>query len=336
MNQHEVSSGEGAPVLSVVVPCHDEEANIGPLVERLTGVLEGIGDPWEIILVDDGSRDGTLGCMRQARAADPRVKFVALSRNFGHEAASTAGLRHALGEAVVLIDADLQDPPEVIPLLVREWRAGYELVFATRETRDGEGFFKRWTSKLFYRLMARLVTFDFPADTGDFRLMSRAVVEGFLQMPERNRFVRGMVAWTGFRATAVRYHRDRRNAGRTKYDFAKLLVLALDAFTGFSAVPIRVVSLVGLFVTLLSAVGTIWIFFSKLVFGIDIPGYAFLVTGVLFLGGVQILMLGAIGEYVGRIYVETQRRPLYLVRERAGVEREVVSEPGKLETAERP
>lgn len=308
------------PEISVVVPCHGEEGNIGPLVSRLTAVLTDIGDPFEIILIDDGSRDNTLERMRAARAADPRVKFISLSRNFGHEAASTAGLRHATGNAVVLIDADLQDPPEVIRELVAQWRDGFELVFATRDGRPGEGIFKRTTSALFYRLMRRLVNFDFPADTGDFRLMSRPVVEGFLQMPERNRFVRGMVAWTGFRATSVRYARDPRHSGNTNYDVGKLFVLAFDALTGFSAMPIRVISLVGLCVTMLAGLGTLWIVLNKLILGIDIPGYAFLATGVLFLGGVQILMLGAIGEYVGRIYVETQRRPLYLVRERVGVE----------------
>jgi glycosyltransferase involved in cell wall biosynthesis len=315
----------GAPHLSVVVPCHDEEDNVELLLERLKPVLEGLGEPFEIVLVDDGSRDETLRLLRSAHASDGRVKYLALSRNFGHEAASTAGLRHARGDAVVLMDADLQDPPELIPELVDQWQEGYDLVFATRPDREGESWFKKVTSALFYRLMRQVVKFDFPADTGDFRLMSRAVVEAFLQMPERNRFVRGMVAWTGFRATSVQYKRAARHAGRTKYDVGKLVVLALDALTGFSAVPIRLVSLLGVLVTGLSAVGTVWIVFNRLFLGIEIPGYAFLVTGVLFLGGVQILMLGAIGEYVGRIYVETQRRPLYVVRESGGVDR---SEPG--------
>jgi len=307
------------PALSIVVPCHNEEGNVGPLIHRLLEVMEEIGDSFELIFVDDGSEDETLDRLRASREADPRVRFVSLSRNFGHEAASTAGLRHASGEAVVLMDADLQDPPEVIPELVKRWKEGYELVFATRDSREGEGLFKRVTSALFYRLMGSVVKFEFPADTGDFRLMSRAVVDGFLLMPERNRFVRGMVAWTGFRRTSVLYHRSRRHSGRTKYQLRALVSLALDAFTGFSAIPIRLVSLVGLFVTFLSAVGTLWIVIQKLILDLQIPGYAFLVTGVLFLGGVQILMLGAIGEYVGRIYVETQRRPLYLIRELAGL-----------------
>jgi len=307
------------PVLSVVVPCHNEEGNVGPLLQRLTRVLEEVGEPFEVILVDDGSRDGTLDGLRTARSRDQRIKFLSLSRNFGHEAASTAGLRYASGEAVVLMDADLQDPPEVIPELVDRWREGFELVFATRESREGEGFLKKTTSALFYRLMKRVVKFDFPADTGDFRLMSRPVVNGFLLMPERNRFVRGMVAWTGFHWTSVKYHRAARHSGDTNYKIRELISLALDAFTGFSAVPLRIVSLIGLGVTVLAAAGTLWIVLNKLLLGIDIPGYAFLATGVLFLGGVQILLLGTIGEYVGRIYVETQRRPLYLIREMEGL-----------------
>lgn len=309
-----------APTISVVVPCHDEEDNIRLLVERITASIEPLDAGFEVILVDDGSRDGTLAVMKGEHERDPRIKFLALSRNFGHEAASTAGLSYARGAAIVLIDADLQDPPEVIPELISKWREGYDLVFATRGTRAGEGMLKRVSSTLFYRLMRWLVHFDFPADTGDFRLMSRAVVDGFLQMPERNRFVRGMVAWTGFRSTAVEYSRDARHAGETKYHLSKLILLTLDAITGFSTFPLRLVSMMGYAVTLFSAVATIWVAYHRLFGDLAIPGYALLVTGMFFLGGVQILMLGAIGEYVGRIYSETQRRPLFLIREWGGVE----------------
>jgi glycosyltransferase involved in cell wall biosynthesis len=307
------------PLLSVVVPCYNEEGNLEPLVQRLTEVLEALAAPFEVVFVDDGSQDGTLESLRAIRARDGRIKFLSLSRNFGHEAASTAGLRHASGDAVILMDADLQDPPEVIPELVEKWKEGFELVFATRDSREGEGWMKRATSALFYRIMRRVVKFDFPTDTGDFRLMSRPVVNGFLLMPERNRFVRGMVAWTGFQWTSVRYQRAARHSGNTNYGFRELVSLALDAFTGFSAVPLRIVSLIGLCVTVLAAAGTLWIVLNKLLLGLDIPGYAFLATGVLFLGGVQILLLGTIGEYVGRIYVETQRRPLYLIRDMEGL-----------------
>jgi polyisoprenyl-phosphate glycosyltransferase len=309
-----------APTISVVVPCYDEEANIALLVERLTDSIEPLDAGFEVILVDDGSHDGTLDVMKREHARDHRIKFVALSRNFGHEAASTAGLSHARGAAIVLIDADLQDPPEVIPEMVARWREGYDLVFARRGTRAGEGRLKRLSSALFYRLMRWLVHFDFPADTGDFRLMSRPVVDAFLQMPERNRFVRGMVAWTGFRSTAVEYSREARHAGETKYPLRKLILLTLDAITGFSTFPLRLVSMMGFAVTLFSAIATIWVAYQRLFLDLAIPGYALLVTGMFFLGGVQILMLGAIGEYVGRIYMETQRRPLFLVRELGGVE----------------
>lgn len=312
-------NGNTRPLLSVVVPCHNEQDNVGPLLEKLIPVLSSLGSDFEVILVNDGSSDQTLERLREARENNDRVKYISLSRNFGHEAASTAGLRRATGKAVVLMDADLQDPPEVIVELVERWQEGYELVFATRSDRAGESWLKRFTSAVFYRVLRKVVNFDFPADTGDFRLMSRPVVDGFLRMPERNRFVRGMVAWTGFRSTSVEYTRAPRRSGQTNYNYGKLVVLALDAVTGFSAVPIRLVSLFGFFVTGLSVIGTMWIVFNKLLLGIPIPGYAFLVTGVLFLGGVQILMLGMIGEYVGRIYVETQRRPLYLVSESGGL-----------------
>jgi len=309
-----------APSITVVVPCHDEEGNIELLVERLKASVEPVDAHFEVILVDDGSNDGTLDAMKAEHLRDPRIKFVALSRNFGHEAASTAGLSHARGEAIVLIDADLQDPPEVIPELVDKWREGYDLVFAKRGTRAGESGFKRLGSAVFYRLMRWLVQFDFPTDTGDFRLMSRSVTDAFLQMPERNRFVRGMVAWTGFRSTAVEYSRGARYAGETKYPLGKLILLTLDAITGFSTFPLRLVSMMGYVVTLFSAVATIWVAYQRLFLGLAIPGYALLVTGMFFLGGVQILMLGTIGEYVGRIYSETQRRPLFLVRELGGLD----------------
>ncbi len=305
-------------VLSIVVPCHDEEGNVEVLLQRIRESLDPLEPAWEVVFVDDGSRDGTLERLRDLARSDARVRFVALTRNFGHEAATTAGLGHARGEAVVLMDADLQDPPEVIPEMVRLWREGFHVVYARRERRDGESVVKRWSSGLFYRLMGRITSFDLPRDVGDFRLMSRAAVDAFLRMPERNRFVRGMVAWSGFRSAEVTVARAPRHAGETKYSMWKLTVLALDAMTAFSAAPLRAVSLAGLVVTGLSLLGAAIVVFQKLFLGIPIPGYAFLVTGVFFLGGVQILMLGVMGEYVGRIFVETQRRPVYLVAERGG------------------
>lgn len=305
------------PTLSVVVPCFDEAPNIEPLVEQLTAVLEPLDPHFEVILVDDGSRDGTLRAVRGAHAADERFRYLAFSRNFGHEAASTAGIEAARGDAVVLIDADLQDPPEVIAQLVERWREGFEIVYARREVREGETWFKRVAAAAFYRLLARATSVDIPVDTGDFRLMARPAVDAFLRMKERSRFVRGMVAWTGFRTAEVRYRRHARHAGDTKYDTRKLLLLAVDALTGFSIVPLRIASLVGLGFTGLSFLGAILVTLQRLFLGLAIPGYAFLVVGMLLLGGVQLLVLGIIGEYVGRIYVELQARPLYIVAERS-------------------
>ena len=309
------------PLISVVVPCYNEAGNLRALFERVDRALEDSPVAFELILVDDGSSDGTAQEMRALRERDGRVRFLRLSRNFGHEVASTAGIEHACGDAVVLIDADLQDPPEVIPEMIALWRGGHDVVYAVREERRGESTLKRWTSSLFYRILRRLSRVPIPVDTGDFRLMTRPVVDAFLRMRERNRFVRGMVAWTGYSTAAVTYRRDPRHSGETKYGFWSLLVLALDAVTAFSAAPLRLISVTGLFVTLLSMVAVLVVVYQKLILGIPIPGYAFLVTGVFFLGGVQILLLGAIGEYVGRIFTETQGRPLYLIRESGGLER---------------
>lgn len=301
-----------------MVPCHDEEENVDVLLQRLDEALSPLELTWEVLFVDDGSRDGTLERLRDLARAHSTVRYVALTRNFGHEAATTAGLEHAKGDAVVLMDADLQDPPEVVPDMVSLWRQGFHVVYARRTTRDGEGLLKRWTSRLFYRMMERITAFDLPADVGDFRLMSRPAVNAFLRMPERNRFVRGMVAWSGFRSAAVTFRRSPRHGGVTKYSWWRLTTLALDAMTSFSAAPLHLVSVAGLVVTGLSLLGAATVVFQKLLLGIPIPGYAFLVTGMFFLGGVQILMLGMIGEYVGRIFVDTQRRPIYFVAEQGG------------------
>ena len=304
-----------APLLSVVVPCLNEEGSLPLLMGRLSPVLNAITDSWEVVLVDDGSTDSTLDVMRALREDEPRVQFVSFSRNFGHEAATTAGVAHALGDAVVLIDADLQDPPELIGEMVERWREGADIVYATRESRDGENPFKLATSALFYRTLSRLADVEIPLDTGDFRLMSRPAVEAFLQMPERNRFVRAMVAWTGFPSAKVTYRRDARVAGDTKYGPVKLAILALDAITSFSTVPLQLTGWLGGCVTVLAAFGAVEMIIEKLFLGLEIEGYALQIVGMFFLGGIQLLMLGVIGAYVGRIYTEVQRRPHYFVRE---------------------
>ncbi len=276
-------------------------------------MLEPLGD-FEVVLVDDGSTDGTLGVMREIHESDARFHYVSFSRNFGHEAASTAGLAHTRGDWVVLIDADLQDPPELIEQLLAECEKGFDIVTARRDSRDGEHWAKLLTSALFYRTMAALITdFQLPLDTGDYRMMSRSAVNAFLRMDERNRFVRGMVAWTGFPTSEVRYQRDARIGGETKYNAVKLIALAVDALTGFSTIPLRISSWMGLFVTALAAFGAIVVVVQRLFLGLDIEGYAFQTVSMFFLGGVQLVMLGILGEYIGRIYDEVRRRPLYLV-----------------------
>ena len=301
--------------LSVVVPCHNEEGNLAELHRRLAAVLPTTADDWELILVDDGSSDGTISAMRALAAADTHVQYVSFSRNFGHEAASTAGLDRAEGDCVVLMDADLQDPPELIPEMVKKWRAGYEEVHAVRRRRRGVGAMKRATAFLFYRLINALSEVKIPPDTGDFRLMDRRVVADFRRCRERARFVRGLVTWVGYKQGQIEYDRPARHAGKTKYHLWNLVPLAMDVVIGFSTRPLRLASLLGLTVTVLAFVLAIIVAVQKIFFGIAIQGYALLATGLFFLGGVQMLLLGIIGEYVGRIYGQVQERPLYLVRE---------------------
>ncbi|MCA9570676.1 MAG: glycosyltransferase family 2 protein, partial [Myxococcales bacterium] len=263
------------PLVSAVVPCLNEEQSLPRLRERLVPVLEALGT-WQILLVDDGSTDGTLDVMRAMHAEDPRIQYVSFSRNFGHEAASTAGLAHATGAWVVLIDADLQDPPEVIAELLARGQEGFDVVTARRRARAGERMTKKLTSALFYRALALAVSdFELPLDTGDFRILSRRAVDGFNRMPERNRFVRGMIAWSGFRTSEVVYDREARVAGETKYGPLQLVALALDAMTGFSTVPLRLSSWLGFAITGFAALGAMVVVVQRLFFGLDIEGYAF-------------------------------------------------------------
>lgn len=301
--------------LSVVVPVYDEEGCLTALHDRLSRTLGRLVPQYEILFVNDGSRDGSLRVMRELRDADPRVGFVSFTRNFGHEAALTCGLLSAKGEAVVIIDADLQDPPEVIADLVERWREGYDIVYAQRSSRAGERFVTKFTSHLFYRVYSRLAKIEMPVDTGDFRLMDRTVVDAFAALEEKNRYVRGMISWTGYRQTGVRYDREERHWGATKYRFFSRLSLAFDAICAISTLPLRLITLVGFLCTVLSVFVVTSVVFQKLFFGLPLRGYALLATGLYFFGGVQLFFLGIIGEYVGRIYRETQKRPLYIVGE---------------------
>ncbi len=307
-------------LLSIVVPVFNEEDNLTPLYDRIVSAVDGLDLDWELILVDDGSTDASRSVMHNLHERDPRVKALFLSRNFGHEIASTAGLDAARGDAVVLMDADLQDPPETIPTLVEQWHAGFDVVNAQRASREGESVFKRVSAYMFYRVMNWLVGWELPRDTGDFRLMSRPALDAFLRCREHNRFVRGLVAWTGFRQTAVRFNRGTRHAGKTKYGLWKLVGLAMTSVTGFSVAPLRMAFWLGVFLLALSFTAIAVIVVQKFVRDFEVPGYAFLMVSIWFLGGIQCLLVGIVGEYVGRIYVESRRRPLYFVRGSLGLD----------------
>ncbi|HEY3287797.1 MAG TPA: glycosyltransferase family 2 protein [Gemmatimonadaceae bacterium] len=305
--------------LDIVVPCFNEEAVIAQTHQRLAGVARGIaGARTTIIYVDDGSRDATLAKLREIAAQDAAVRIVALSRNFGHQYALTAGLDASRGDAVAVIDADLQDPPEVIPEMLARWRAGADVVYGVRSNRQGESAFKRGTAHVFYRFLQKLGNADIPADVGDFRLIDRRVVATLHEMPERDRFLRGLVVWAGFRQEGVSYERQARAAGETKFPFRRMFSFALDGIFSFSTVPLRMASYLGFFVSMLSMIGIVYAFYIKLFTVGVVPGWAAQWIGTLFLGGVQLLSLGVIGEYVGRIYGEVKRRPLYVVKERIG------------------
>jgi dolichol-phosphate mannosyltransferase len=309
----------GEVTLTVIVPCFNEEAVIAQTHARLRAAVRGIPHVRaELLYVDDGSHDRTLDILRGLAADDPTVRVLSFSRNFGHQLALTAGLEHASGDAVAVIDADLQDPPEVLGAFVERWRAGVDVAYGVRRHREGETGFKLFTAHLFYRLMKQLSEADIPYDAGDFRLMDRAVVNALLAMPERDRFVRGMVSWVGFKQEAVPYDRAARAAGETKYPLRKMIRFALDGIFSFSAKPLRMATYLGFFATGLAVIGVVYAFALRLSTASVVPGWATLLIAVLFLGGVQLVSLGIMGEYVARIYGQVKGRPLYLLRERVG------------------
>jgi glycosyltransferase involved in cell wall biosynthesis len=311
--------GERRPLLSVVVPCMNEEQVLPETHRRLVSVLNQAPVSFEVIYVDDGSSDATPDVLRKLQEQHAHIRVVRFSRNFGHQVAITAGIEHAGGDAVVIIDADLQDPPAVILEFLAKWMDGYDVVYGVRREREGETPFKLWTAKLFYRFIGRLSDTNIPVDTGDFRLMDRRVVDALISMPERDRFVRGMVSWLGFSQTAVPYHREARAAGKTKYSLFKMIRFALDGIFSFSILPLRLATWIGFAASGLSILGIIIVFLDKY-FAVPgmVKGWSSTVVAVLFIGGVQLICLGLIGEYVGRIYGESKRRPLYVVRERMG------------------
>ena len=306
------------PLLSAVIPFLNEEECIPSLIGELDDTLSMLGIPFELVLVDDGSRDRSVLVAKAELKKRQKITatIISLSRNFGKEAALTAGLEAANGDVIVPLDADLQDPPSVIKEMLAKWREGFDVVYAVRRKRAGESKTKRFTAYGFYRLMGRLSQTGIPADTGDFRLMDRCVVDALLRLPERSRFMKGLFAWVGFRQTAVYYDRAPRKRGQTNWNYWKLWNFAIDGVTSFSRVPLQIWGYIGFIIASLALGYGSWLILRTLIFGIDIPGYASLITAVLFLGGIQLIGMGVLGEYIGRIFEETKARPLYILRER--------------------
>jgi dolichol-phosphate mannosyltransferase len=315
---HHETGASAAPTLSVAVPVFMEEEGIGEFHRRLTGVLEGLDniESWEIVYVDDGSRDSTPLLLRSFADADPRVRVLTFSRNFGHQPAITAAMEFAAGEAIVVIDSDLQDPPEVIQEMIDAWRNGAQVVYGQRRQRAGESVFKKATASIFYRLLRWLSEVDIPRNVGDFRLIDRRVADVLQSMPERSRYVRGMVSWVGFTQVPVVYDRDPRFAGTTKYPFRRMLKFALDATTSFSDKPLRLASRLGALFLFLAIGGSTYLLASELFFdSATAPGWASIMVVVLLFGAVQLLSIGLLGEYIGRIFRQVQFRPNYIVKD---------------------
>lgn len=301
--------------LSIVVPIYNEEANIHPLVQRVERVLAPLGLSYEFVFVNDGSQDASMDILRNLAAHNGHIHFLSFSRNFGHQVALTAGFHHCRGRIVCTLDADLQDPPELIPEMIEKLKEGHEVVYAQRRVRKGESWFKLFTAKLFYRTMKAITNVPIPLDTGDFRVMDRRVVDVLNQMPEQNKFIRGQIAWVGFRQTRVVFDRDERAGGETGYTLRKMFGLALDGITAFSNFPLRMASYSGFLVSLIAFIGIVFTLVSRFILRDYSPGWASLMLAVLFIGGIQLIAIGIIGEYISRISQNVRNRPLYVVAE---------------------
>jgi glycosyltransferase involved in cell wall biosynthesis len=302
------------PKISLIIPAYNESAGLHELHQRLTQVIAGMSVSAEFVYVNDGSDDDTLQVLHAIRSRDSRVGLIDLSRNFGKEIAMMAGLDHARGEAVVLIDADLQDPPELIPELCLRWREGYDVVYATRVDRKGESWLKKQTARLFYRAMERIGSTPIPRDTGDYRLLSRRAVDALTQIRERHRFMKGLFSWIGYPQTSVQYVRDARFAGETKWNYWRLWNFAIEGFTSFTTAPLKISTYIGIGTAVVAFTYGLIIISRTLLYGREVPGYASLIVVMLFLGGVQLIALGILGEYVGRTFNEVKQRPLYIVQ----------------------
>ncbi len=307
------------PVYSIIAPVYNEEGNIDTLFDRISAVMDPLGESWELILVNDGSRDKSLELMKALQKRASNVRILSFSRNFGHQIAVTAGLDYADGQAVILIDADLQDPPEIIPQMIEQWRAGFDVIYAVREKRQGESWFKIQTAKLFYRLVYRIAEIEIPLDTGDFRLMDRRVVQAMRAMPEHNRYIRGMTSWVGFRQAGVSYIRDERLWGETKYPMRKMVRFALDAITGFSYFPLQIAMYVSLALAIIAVLAIPVVALLRLATGeLVFEGQATTLVVLLVLSSFQLFFFFVMGQYIARIYDEVRRRPLYILSEIAG------------------
>ena len=307
------------PKYSLVVPIYNEETSIAELYRRLSAVMDELGEAVELILVNDGSRDRTLPLLRDLHEKDPRVCYLSLARNFGHQIAVTAGLNFVRGQAIIVLDADLQDPPELIPVLVEKWKEGYQVVYAQRTQRRQENWFKRFPAYVFYRLLRRLADVEIPLDTGDFCLMDRRVVDVLNAMPERNRYIRGLRSWVGLPQTSIRYERDPRFAGEVKYTFRKSLSLAGNGLVSFSRLPLRLSTYVGLLAAVVAVLMAVLVLYWRIESpNSPLTGFATIMIAIFFLGAVQLVSIGILGEYIGRIYEEVKGRPLYVLSEVAG------------------
>lgn len=301
--------------LSIIIPIYNEEGNIQVLFDRLSQVVKRMGADAEYIFVNDGSRDRSIELIRDLARREDAVRFIDFSRNFGHQIAVTAGLDHSVGKAVVIIDADLQDPPELIIELYKKWQEGFEVVYAKRRSREGENFLKKFTAKLFYRLLKRITSINIPVDTGDFRIIDRKVVDVLCNMPEQQKFLRGQISWIGFRQTYVEYNREARNAGETGYTYKKMIRFALDGITAFSNLPLKFATMAGFFVSGVAFLLILYALYERLITKDYVPGWASLMMAVLFIGGVQLISIGIIGEYISRLSTNIRNRPLYIVRD---------------------
>ena len=301
--------------ISVIIPVYNEEKNIQNLYDRLTQVMENLKITYELIFINDGSSDASIGLIKVLAKKNKEVKYIDFSRNFGHQIAVTAGLDKTIGDAVVIIDADLQDPPELINEMYEKRKEGYEVIYAKRKKRKGESFLKLWTAKIFYRLLSKLTSISIPVDTGDFRMIDKKIVEVLREMPEKNKYLRGQISWVGFNQTFVEYNREERQAGTTGYTYRKMLNFALDGITSFSDVPLKVVTYFGFFVSIIAFLVSIYALIVKLVWNDSVAGWSSLMIAILFIGGIQMIAVGIIGEYLSRMNHNIRNRPLYIIKD---------------------